>query len=106
MTSRMNWTAALLSGAALLLAAGAQAQTPPFGSGFFADSPREAQRVVPLRQVEAAIRRQEPGEMLDAALVSGPGGRQVYVIKWLSADGRRIDFEVDATSGQILSRRG
>jgi uncharacterized membrane protein YkoI len=106
MSSGMNWTSALLAVGALALAAGAQAQTPPFGSGFFADNPREAQRMVSLRQVEAAIRRIEPGEMLDAALVPAGSGRQLYLIKWLTPDGRRIDFEVDAASGQILSRRG
>jgi hypothetical protein len=49
-------------------------------------------RFIPLPQVIQAIR-----------LEQGPGGRTVYRVRWASDDGRRIDFIVDAQSGQILS---
>jgi uncharacterized membrane protein YkoI len=104
----MDFKALFLAGAVLTLSSVAHAQSPPFGAGFFADSPREnAQaRVIPLRQVAANLRRQEPGEMLDAELVQVNPNLLVYRIKWLTPDGRRVDFEVDATTGQVLSRRG
>jgi len=60
-------------------------------------------RFIPLPQVIQAIRQRVPGRQLDAGLEQGPGGRTVYRVRWASDDGRRIDFIVDAQSGQILS---
>ena len=39
-----------------------------------------------------------PGRVLDAGLE----GRN-YRVRWATADGRRIDFIVDAETGQIIS---
>jgi len=90
-----------------LLGCPAFAQSP-FGSTFAPDTARDAVREgrqIPLRDIARRIKAQVPGEMLDAELVS-EDGRGVYHIKWITPDGRRIDFTVDASSGTILSQRG
>lgn len=58
---------------------------------------------VPLSLVVNAIARRVPGRMLDAGL-ENQGGRQVYRVRWLTDDGRRIDILVDAASGAILNQ--
>ncbi|WP_269713888.1 PepSY domain-containing protein [Caulobacter sp. NIBR2454] len=55
-------------------------------------------RLVPLERVIQNIARRVPGRPLDAGLEG-----QYYRVRWAAADGRRIDFIVDATSGQIVS---
>ncbi len=55
-------------------------------------------RLVPLSRVIEMIARRVPGRVLDAGLE----GRN-YRVRWATADGRRIDFIVDAETGQILS---
>lgn len=55
-------------------------------------------RLVPLSRVIEMISRRVPGRVLDAGLE----GRN-YRVRWATADGRRIDFIVDAETGQILS---
>ncbi len=58
---------------------------------------------IPLEHVVDAIRRRTPGRLLDAGLETDPDGRSVYRVRWAAADGRRIDFRVDAATGTILS---
>lgn len=58
---------------------------------------------VSLERVVSEIRERTPGRLLDAGLETGPDGRSIYRVRWAAADGRRIDFLVDAQSGQILS---
>jgi uncharacterized membrane protein YkoI len=55
-------------------------------------------RLVPLSRVIEMISRRVPGRVLDAGLE----GRN-YRVRWATADGRRIDFIVDAETGQIIS---
>lgn len=55
-------------------------------------------RLVPLSRVIQMIASRVPGRVLDAGLE----GRN-YRVRWAAADGRRIDFIVDAETGQILS---
>ncbi len=55
-------------------------------------------RLVPLSRVIEMIARRVPGRVLDAGLE----GRN-YRVRWATADGRRIDFIVDAETGQIIS---
>ncbi|MDG2523297.1 PepSY domain-containing protein [Caulobacter segnis] len=55
-------------------------------------------RLVPLERVIQNIARRVPGRPLDAGLEG-----QYYRVRWATEDGRRIDFIVDATSGQIVS---
>ncbi len=59
-------------------------------------------RYVPLGQVIAQINRRTPGYQLDAGLEQS-NGRAVYRVRWAAANGRRIDYIVDAVSGSILS---
>ena len=58
---------------------------------------------VSLERAVAAVRGRTPGRLLDAGLETDGQGRSVYRVRWAAADGRRIDFMVDATTGQILS---
>ncbi len=72
------------------------------------DGPRDAVQsgqVMPLREIVRRVQSSEPGELLDAQLVQA-GGRAIYVILWLTPDGRRLQIDVDAQTGRILSRRG
>ncbi|MDO9472110.1 MAG: PepSY domain-containing protein [Caulobacter sp.] len=74
-------------------------------------SPRESEardgvrggRLVSLETVIRSIARSNPGQLLDAGL-ENRGGRPVYRVRWQTNDGRRIDFIVDATTGQIIGR--
>jgi len=63
-------------------------------------------RYVSLSQVIQNIRRQTPGRQLDAGLEAGPGGRDVYRVRWAADDGRRIDYLVDAMTGAIVRVEG
>jgi len=59
-------------------------------------------RLVPMAQVIAALNKRTPGKQQDAK-IDRVGERQVYRIPWVTSDGRRIDYVVDAQSGAILS---
>ena len=59
-------------------------------------------RLVPMAQVVAALNRRTPGKQQDAR-IDRVGERQVYRIPWVTSDGRRINYVVDAQSGAILS---
>lgn len=63
-------------------------------------------RLLTLRDAAASVRRTTPGHMLDAGLEPGPGGRPAYRVRWAAQGGRRIDFIVDAATGQIIGRSG
>ncbi len=60
---------------------------------------------VRLSDVIAQIARSTPGRSLDTKTES-QNGAAVYRISWITNDGRRIDFVVDAQTGRILSQRG
>ncbi len=62
-------------------------------------------RHVPLNRVLAEIRRRTPGRQLDVGLEERDG-RTVYRVRWAAADGRRIDYIVDAATGAILRTEG
>ena len=57
-------------------------------------------------QVMQNIRRRTPGRPLDAGLETGPDGRPVYRVRWGAANGRRIDYIIDARTGAILEAEG
>jgi uncharacterized membrane protein YkoI len=105
MTLRAAILAALIAAAA---PAAAQAAPDSLGAGW-RQQQNEAQRGVregrnlPLAQIVQMMQQRTPGRLLDAGLEQGPGGRSVYRVRWATEDGRRIDFIVDAQSGQILS---
>jgi uncharacterized membrane protein YkoI len=52
--------------------------------------------------VIAGIRGRSPGRQLDAG-IEYRNGRPVYRVRWMTNQGRRIDYIVDAASGAILS---
>ena len=66
------------------------------------DEARQHGRLVPLSVVIEQIRRRTPGRPLDAGSET-QGDRPVYRVRWITNDGRRIDYLIDATSGAILS---
>ncbi|MDQ0463512.1 hypothetical protein QO010_001283 [Caulobacter ginsengisoli] len=65
----------------------------------------QSQRMVSLEQVVGRIASRTPGRLLDAG-TENRGDRVVYRVRWQANDGRRIDYIVDASSGQILSANG
>jgi uncharacterized membrane protein YkoI len=103
-----------LAGGAPVWAQAPQNQ-PPRGDSLGADW-REQQnearqkvkegRHVPLDRVIATIRARTPGRQLDTGLEQGADGRTVYRVRWAAANGRRIDFLVDAQSGAIVGEEG
>jgi hypothetical protein len=64
------------------------------------------QGLQPLGRVMANIGRVAPGSMLDAGLERLPDGRTAYRVRWAAANGRRIDFIVDAATGAIIGSSG
>lgn len=65
---------------------------------------REQGNLMPAIRVIGDVRRLYPdAEVLDAELVRGDQPR--YIVKILTADGRRIDVVADARTGNILSER-
>ncbi len=59
-------------------------------------------RMIPLGQIIEQLRARIPGRQLDAGL-EYDGDRPIYRVRWITKDGRRIDFMIDAATGQILS---
>jgi uncharacterized membrane protein YkoI len=92
-----------------MLAVAAPAAAQPRGDSLGAgwrEQQQEARKGVqegnmPLAQVIERINRVTPGRALDAGLETGADGRPVYRVRWATKDGRRIDYLVDARTGQI-----
>ena len=62
-------------------------------------------RMLPLESIAPRLNRRAPGRLLDAGIESR-GGLPVYRVRWQAADGRRIDYLVDATTGMIIGADG
>ena len=109
MIRRLTMAGTLIAAAVLAAAAPALAYQPDSLGADWRQQQGEARAKVkngshvPLEHVVDEIRRRTPGRLLDAGLETGPDGRSVYRVRWAAADGRRIDFRVDAASGTILS---
>jgi uncharacterized membrane protein YkoI len=93
--------------------AGLLATPPAFAQGWgHSFSPAEARdavkggRAIPLSQVFDQLRGRHGGYQLSAELVSTGNGQSEYRIDWMTADGRKLRFVVDAQSGQILDQSG
>lgn len=61
-------------------------------------------QLMPLGRVIEGLRTRTGGRQLDAGL-EFQDGRQVYRLRWVTRDGRRIDYIIDAASGAILRGR-
>ncbi len=59
-----------------------------------------------LPNVIDGIRRRQPGRQLDAGIEAWGDGRPTYRVRWAAANGRRIDYIVDARTGAILAVEG
>lgn len=88
---------------------GAPAAPPPnsLGAGWRQqqDEARQGVRgggLLPLENVLGRIRARAPGRQLDAGL-EYQGDRAIYRVRWMTADGRRVDYMIDAHTGAILS---
>lgn len=62
-------------------------------------------RMLPLESILPRMARRAPGRMLDAG-IENRGPQVVYRVRWQTADGRRIDYIVDAATGAILGADG
>ena len=62
-------------------------------------------RMLPLESIAPRLNRRSPGRLLDAGIESR-GGLPVYRVRWQAADGRRIDYLVDAATGMIIGADG
>ena len=90
--------------AAALLASAAPAQ-PHKLDPERAAAERGRGRIVPLEQLLQSLALQLPGRAVGVELEEDDG-RMVYELKWLLPDGRRIEIEVDASTGRWLSLKG
>ena len=64
---------------------------------------REGQ-MAPLEGVIDNLRHLAPGRQLNT-VVETQGGRTVYRVVWVTKQGRRVDYIVDAASGRVLGER-
>ena len=62
-------------------------------------------RMIPLESIAPRLNRRAPGRLLDAGIESR-GGLPVYRVRWQAADGRRIDYLVDAATGMNIGADG
>ena len=67
---------------------------------------REEGRTVPLSRIFSNLKHEYGGYQLSADLYDKGNGKAVYEIDWMTGDGRKMHFVVDAASGSILDRRG
>lgn len=59
-------------------------------------------KLMPLSRVIAQVRARGPGRELDAGL-EYQGERPIYRVRWMTQNGRRVDYLIDAVTGAILS---
>ncbi|KCZ93777.1 PepSY domain-containing protein [Hyphomonas johnsonii] len=92
-----------------LFAAGPALAQPKWGDSFSPGQAREAVRdgkTVPLSKIFQNLKREYGGYQLSADLFSKSGGGAEYHIDWMTGDGHKVRFVVDAQSGTITNRRG
>lgn len=64
----------------------------------------QAGQVLPLKTVLERLEREHPGQVLEVEL-EPEGGRWIYEVRLLQADGRLVKLELDASTGARLKRR-
>ena len=86
---------------------GRQGPVPEYYSGEQDEARRGVRsgQIRPMGEIVSRLERARPGRMLDANLEPGPNGRPAYRVIWGAADGRRIDYLIDAQTGAILQGR-
>jgi uncharacterized membrane protein YkoI len=52
------------------------------------------------------LRKRYSGEQLDAQIVRNPPSLVFYEVQWLTREGRKIVFIVNARDGKIVATRG
>lgn len=60
--------------------------------------------ILPLQQILDLLGREQVGRVLEVELES-EHGRYIYEIELLGEDGRVLEYEIDAASGEIISRK-
>jgi uncharacterized membrane protein YkoI len=63
-----------------------------------------AGQILPLRTVLERLEREQAGQVLEIEL-EPDGGRWIYEVKLLQADGQLLRLEVDAGTGEVIGRR-
>ncbi|MBY9067298.1 PepSY domain-containing protein [Hyphomonas sp. WL0036] len=89
--------------------ASAQSGGNPWANQFSPGQAREAVRegkTVPLNKIFQKLKREYGGYQLGAELYSREDGTTFYEIDWMTEDGRKAHFTVDAQSGSVLERHG
>lgn len=109
--SVMKRILAILALSALSFAPAALAQQGgnPWANQFSPGQAREAVRegkTVPLSRIFQQLKREYGGYQLGAELYSRDDGTTFYEIDWMTEDGRKAHFTVDAQSGSVMNRRG
>jgi uncharacterized membrane protein YkoI len=87
----------------------AQALADPWTNQFSPGQAREAVRegkTMPLSRIFQNLRRDHGGYQLGAELYARADGTTYYEIDWMTEDGRKVQFTVDAQTGQVTGRRG
>lgn len=102
---------AIFALSAITAAPGALAQQGgnPWANQFSPGQAREAVRegkTVPLSRIFQQLKREYGGYQLGAELYSRDDGTTFYEIDWMTEDGRKAHFTVDAQSGSVTNRRG
>lgn len=80
-----------------------------WGNSFSPGQARDARQngdIVPLRDIIRRLEREHGGRYLNAELFSREGGGSEYRIDWITEDGRKVLFVVDAQTGRIIRTRG
>lgn len=80
-----------------------------WGNSFTPGEARDARQngeVVPLRRIFSDLERRYGGYQLGADLRSRNGGGSEYRVDWMTKDGRRMRFFIDAQSGRIIRSSG
>ncbi len=101
--SAQGWTAADWAGQ--MVQVQGQPWTNQYSPGQARDAVRDG-RTVPLSRIFQNIRRDNGGYQLGAELYSRGDGTTYYEIDWMTEDGRKVKFTVDAQTGRVLDRRG
>ena len=94
----------LLSLAVALAVPTAPAIAQGFGQSWDAQQAQNAREkgdIIPLKKIFRALKKKYGGYQLDAELFSKPGGGSEYRIEWMTGDGERKVFIVDAQTGNI-----